>query len=97
MRFAIAALVACVGLGGCQYIEYPSAGPDAGNPNHMAYAGGPGSVYDRAANPPSDIGRASYDAYSPINNLPADERLPPATMPAANPAMPAPANQPPLR
>jgi len=75
MRIGIVALA--LALGGCQYIEYPPPGPDAGNPNHMPYAGGPGSLYDRAANPPSNIGRVSYDAYAPLaNNLPADETLP---------------------
>ena len=80
MRFGIIALA--LALGGCQYIEYPLPGPDAGNPNRMAYAGQPGSLYDRAANPPTDIGRASYNAYAPLaNNLPADETLPPPTLP----------------
>jgi hypothetical protein len=63
---------------------YPNA--DAGgNPNRMPYAGDAGSVYDKTANPPSDSGRASYDAYAPLTSLPADETLPPATMPSANP------------
>jgi len=75
MRIGIIALA--LALGGCQTIEYPSHGPDAGNPNHMAYAGASGSVYDRAANPPSDIGRSSYDAYGPLTDLPAGDTLPP--------------------
>jgi hypothetical protein len=81
MRVAVSALVLCVALGGCQYIKYPTHGPDAGNPDHDAYAGAPGSAYDRAANPPSDIGLASYNAYAPLaNNLPADETLPAPTL-----------------
>jgi hypothetical protein len=75
MRVGIIALA--LALGGCQYIEYPTHGPDAGNPNRMAYAGQPGGLYDRAANPPQDIGQVTYNPDAPLaNNLPADETLP---------------------
>jgi hypothetical protein len=82
--FLLAASVLC--LTACAY-------PDAdagGNPNHMPYAGDAGSLYDKAANPPSDNGRVTYDATGPLAHLPSDETLPPATMPSANPVMPIP-------
>lgn len=99
MRVAVSALVLCVALGGCQYIKYPTHGPDAGNPDHDAYAEEPGSTYDHAANPPTNIGRASYDAYAPLAaNLPADETLPPpatsSTVPPAGSVTTAPLNSP---
>ena len=103
MRIAIGLLFLGTALGGCQYLGNPAWGPDAGNPNHFAYAGAPGSVYDVAANPPSDIGRVSYNAYAPLtNNLPADAALPPPTaatgpvnmgpVPSGNPALRNPSN-----
>ncbi len=97
MRIGIVALA--LALGGCQSLEYPSHGPDAGNPNRMAYAGDPGSVYDRAANPPGNIGRATYDAYAPLTNLPADEMLPAPSLdaPPAGAVTAAPLNPPPPR
>jgi hypothetical protein len=90
MRIGIGIVALALTLGGCQYVEYPLPGPDAGNPSRMPYAGGPGSLYDSAANPPSNIGRASYDAYSPLTNLPADEALPPPSAPLAVTAAPLP-------
>jgi hypothetical protein len=75
MRVGFIALA--LALGGCQYIEYPTAGPDAGNPNRMAYVGQPGSQYDPAANPPRDVGQVTYNPDAPLANLPADETVPP--------------------
>jgi hypothetical protein len=103
MKIAVIALALCVGLAGCQYIKYPH-GPDAGNLNHAAYAGDPGSVYDRAANPPTNIGRAAYDPNAPLPaHMPADETLPAGppgnavTTAPLNPAMANPAARPPGR
>lgn len=92
---AIPLLAACaVSLAACAYPD-PDAG---GNPNHMPYAGDAGSVYDKAANPPSDARHTSYDAYGPLPaNLPSDETLPAPSMPAANPVMPVPAAPAPAR
>jgi len=89
--FLLAASAFC--LAACAY-------PDAdagGNPDHDPYVGEGGSLYNKTANPPSDNGRASYDAYAPLTSLPADETLPPATMPSATPVMPVPASPAPLR
>jgi hypothetical protein len=49
----------CLGLAAC-------ASPNAGNPDGDAYAGGPGGVYDSAANPPRTTGTASYDPTAPL-------------------------------
>jgi len=89
--FLLAASAFC--LTACAYPDTDAGG----NPNHMPYAGDAGSVYDKAANPPSDIGQASYDARGPLAHLPSDETLPPATMPSASPVMPIPANPAPVR
>ena len=37
-----------------------------GNPNGDPYAGQPGSVYDKAANPPQTIGTVTYDPFAPL-------------------------------
>ena len=89
--FLLASSALC--LTACAYPDTDAGG----NPNHMPYAGDAGSVYDKVANPPSDIGQASYDARGPLAHLPPDETLPPATMPSANPVMPVPANPAPVR
>lgn len=75
-------------LSACAYPD-PDAG---GNPNHFAYAGDPGSAYDRAANPPKDIGQVAYNPDAPLaDTLPADA---PPTQPAAEtaPVLPTPPN-----
>lgn len=58
-------------------------GPD-GNPEHDAYAGQPGSVYDPAANPPQMLGTVTYnpDAVTPqVAPIPQAQTAP---APAAN-------------
>jgi len=52
--------MACLAACGCAALDRP------GNPNGMAYAGSPGSVYDRAANPPRNNGTATYDPYAAL-------------------------------
>ena len=37
-----------------------------GNPNGDAYIGQPGSVYDKAANPPRTAGVVTYNPYAPL-------------------------------
>ena len=58
-----------------------------GNPNGDAYAGQPGSTYDKAANPPQTIGVVAYDPFAPLppqsgNPIPAPASLNPAANPA---------------
>ncbi|MBV9548942.1 MAG: hypothetical protein JO256_04640 [Alphaproteobacteria bacterium] len=83
MRISAAVLVLSAALGGCHYFDDPSRGPHAGNPNLMAYAGDPGSTYDRSANPPRDIGQVTYKPDGPLTNLPADAALPTPPPPTA--------------
>lgn len=88
MKIAAIALVLCFGLAGCQFFADPH-GPNPGNPDSAAYAGDPGSVYDRAANPPSNIGRASYDPNAPLPaSLPASQALQPTVTGAPLPPPP---------
>lgn len=54
-------------------------GPD-GNPEHDAYAGQPGSVYDPAANPPRQIGTVTYNPdTATLTNDPVIQPVTPAT------------------
>jgi hypothetical protein len=66
LALAVASLTACA---------YPDPNAtDAGNPNHFAYAGAPGSVYDVAANPPKDMGQVAYNPNQPLEvNLPSND------------------------
>lgn len=75
---AIFALLAAASLTACAYPDPKAA--DVGNPNHVAYAGEPGSVYDPAANPPKNVGQVAYD---PDQLLPNNSALPPPTAPGA--------------
>jgi len=69
-------------LTACAYPD-PKA-PDAGNPNHLAYAGEAGSAYDPAVNPPRNLGQVTYDPNQPLpNNLPAGSALP-SPVPSGN-------------
>ena len=71
-----ALLAATASLTACAYPDHNA--PDVGNLNHFAYAGEPGSAYDRAANPPRDIGQVAYDPNQPLAlNLPANDPQPP--------------------
>ena len=85
---ALSLLLAAAGLTAC------TSDPDAanpGNPNHMAYAGEPGSVYDAAANPPRNIGQVAYNPNQPLDtNLPFNQRLPTATSEPLQPLVPPP-------
>jgi hypothetical protein len=73
-------------LTACEPLTALSPG-DAGNPNAQPYLGGAGSIYDQAANPPSNIGGVTYnpDAVAPV---PADMSIPDAA-PAASANSPA--------
>jgi hypothetical protein len=63
-----------------------------GNPDRTPYAGDPGSVYDRAANPPANSGRLFYNPNGPLpTHMPADETLPPAPPPINVTPLPPPA------
>jgi hypothetical protein len=48
---------------------------NAGNPNAFPYVASAGSVYDQAANPPSNIGGVTYNPDAPIT-VPADMSIP---------------------
>ena len=63
MRLSVVVVGAvCLGLSAC-------ASPNAGNPDGDAYAGGPQSVYDVAANPPRTNGTVRYDPDAPLPPL----------------------------
>jgi hypothetical protein len=88
MKTPVAAgLLLAITLTACGHTDLAA---DAGNPNHMAYAGAPGSVYDAGANPPQNIGQVAYNPYQPLeSNLPSGQRLPAATAEPLPPVMPA--------
>ena len=54
---SIVIVVAGLALSGCA----ECTGDNQGNPDGMAYAGGPGSVYSTADNPPKAMGVVTYD------------------------------------